>query len=105
MLQLIKDGKAPHGACCPSKIEAKALFALDVDDEIWQDVGLDDDVPGTEPPPWLANNDVRDGIKALLERDRCLEEEARLQHECRSMQEWFSEEWRIIDLLLTATSE
>ncbi|GLB34365.1 hypothetical protein LshimejAT787_0112490 [Lyophyllum shimeji] len=99
MAKMIKDKKAPRGARCPAKIDVKGLFALDVDDSIWQDVGLDDDEdPEVEPPPWLSNEGVRNGIKAMLERDRCVEEEARLRHECRSMREWFAEEWRIVSV-------
>ena len=51
------------------------LFALDIDDAIWQDVGLaGEDL--MDPPLWMCDEDVRRGIKALLELDRCLEEEA-----------------------------
>ncbi|KAF5374692.1 hypothetical protein D9615_008922 [Tricholomella constricta] len=38
MQSLIDSRKAPHGAICPPHIETKGLFALDVDDEIWQDL-------------------------------------------------------------------
>ncbi|KAG6904167.1 hypothetical protein DXG01_012127, partial [Tephrocybe rancida] len=92
METLIKARKAPPRALCPDKIEMKGLFALDVDDAIWQDVGLDEG-SNEAPPPWLANESVRVGIRALLERDRCTEEEHRLRHECRSMRVWLSEEW------------
>ncbi|KAF8078230.1 hypothetical protein FPV67DRAFT_1403470 [Lyophyllum atratum] len=99
MAQMIKDKKAPRGAQCPPKIATKGLFALDVDDSIWQDVGLDDDEdPEVEPPLWLSNDSVRSSIKAMLERDRCLEEQARLRHECRSLRQWFSEEWAIVNV-------
>ncbi|KAG6903910.1 hypothetical protein DXG01_014048, partial [Tephrocybe rancida] len=91
MEALIKARKAPPRAICPEKIETKGLFALDVDDTIWQDIGLDGGF-NEAPPPWLANESVRAGIRALLERDRCIEEEHRLCHECRSMRVWLSEE-------------
>jgi hypothetical protein len=56
------------------------LFALDIDDTIWQDVGLaDEDL--MDPPLWMCDEDVRRGIKVLLELDHCLEEEAHLVHE------------------------
>ncbi|RDB27721.1 hypothetical protein Hypma_003286 [Hypsizygus marmoreus] len=87
MAKLIKERKAPRGARCPQKINSKGLFALDVDDEIWQDVGLDDDMPGTEPPPWLSN-------------DR-----NRLRHECRAMREWFAEEWLTLNVTYDSTDD
>jgi hypothetical protein len=42
------------------------LFKLDVDDDIWQDVGLGDSIGGL-PPAWLADEKVCLGIKSLLE--------------------------------------
>ena len=92
----IEDGRAPHGAICPEKIESSGLFALDVDDAIWQDVGLNDNGPD-KLPLWLCDAEVRRGILAMLDLDRCKEEELRLQHERRAMQEWFSEEWGIVN--------
>ncbi|KAG6904184.1 hypothetical protein DXG01_012007, partial [Tephrocybe rancida] len=104
MAALIQARKAPPRALCPEKIETKGLFALDVDDAIWQDVGLDEG-SNEVPPPWLASESVRAGIRALLERDRCMEEEHCLRHECRSMHVWLSEEWRIVNLALGADDE
>ncbi|KAG6835143.1 hypothetical protein H0H93_004459, partial [Arthromyces matolae] len=93
--RMIDEKKAPRRAQRPSKIDLKGLFSLDVDSDIWQDVDVeDDDASRSEPPAWLAVENVREGIKALLERDRCMEEENRLRHECRSMVQWFSEEWK-----------
>ncbi|KAG6912636.1 hypothetical protein DXG01_013197, partial [Tephrocybe rancida] len=99
MQQLFDKGKAPRGAICPKQLELKGIFDLDVDDTIWEDIGLEEGMPAA-PPPWLADEDVHAGIKAMLERDRCLEEEVRLQHECRSMRVWLSEEWRLVNLAL-----
>ncbi|KAJ7106146.1 hypothetical protein C8R44DRAFT_834353 [Mycena epipterygia] len=75
--KLIKDGKAPRGAIAPLPIPSAELWQLDVDDGIWQDVGLDDDdgQPGGAPPLWLADEKVREGIKAMLEVDQCNEED------------------------------
>jgi len=62
----IQDGRAPHGAIFPKKIESSGLFTLDVDDAVWQDVGLINN--GTEEPPlWLCNANVRSGILAMLD--------------------------------------
>lgn len=97
MARLIRERKAPLGSVCPTKIERKGLFALDVDDNIWQDIGLDDGSTETEPPLWLCDDRVREGIKALLELDRCTEEEERLRGECQAMRHWFAEEWNILN--------
>ncbi|KAG6913351.1 hypothetical protein DXG01_007517, partial [Tephrocybe rancida] len=86
MAALIQARKAPPRALCPEKIETKGLFALDVDDAIWQDVGLDEG-SNEVPPPW------------------CMEEEHRLRHECHSMRVWLSEEWQIVNLALGADDE
>ncbi|KAG6905017.1 hypothetical protein DXG01_005596, partial [Tephrocybe rancida] len=74
MEQLIINSKAPRGAICPKQLELKGIFDLDVDDTIWEDIGLEEGTPAA-PPPWLADEDMRVGIKALLERDHCIEEE------------------------------
>lgn len=104
MRELIAQGKAPEGATVPEKVEMAGLFTLDVDDAIWQDVGLaDEDLPN--PPLWMCNDDVRRGIKALLEVDRCREEEDRLVHERQALQVWFSEEWKIVTDGCAATGE
>ncbi|KAG6805150.1 hypothetical protein H0H92_000519, partial [Tricholoma furcatifolium] len=95
LANMIEAGKAPPGVVAPQKIETKGLFALDVDDTIWQDIGLaaDENSINITPPAWLADESVRSGIKAVLEHDRCIEELERLQRECRSMRLWLAEEW------------
>ena len=65
---------------------------LDVDDEIWQDVGLAES--DADPPPWLADENVWAGIRYLWERDQCVEEEDRLQREWCHLQEWLLGEWQ-----------
>ncbi|KAG6834316.1 hypothetical protein H0H93_010514 [Arthromyces matolae] len=74
--RMINDKKAPRRAQCPPKIDVKGLFLLDVDSHIWQDVILEDDEASrSEPPAWMAVENVWEGIKALLEHDRCAEEQ------------------------------
>lgn len=97
--RIIERREAPLGAIAPSQIDHDQLFNLDVDDEIWQDIGLDEGPASTNEadplsvPRWLADQAVRDGIRALLELDRCQEEEARLKLERCALQEWLIEEW------------
>ncbi|GBE80402.1 hypothetical protein SCP_0301170 [Sparassis crispa] len=90
---LIKQRKAPRYAVSPQLIQGNGLFKLDVDDDIWQDVGLDDDDDIAAVPHWLGDETVCEGIKNRLLLDRCNEEEERLREERCSLQEWFAEEW------------
>ncbi|KAJ7084729.1 hypothetical protein C8R44DRAFT_545575, partial [Mycena epipterygia] len=97
--QLVRDKNSPRGALAPRQIPDGQLWKLDVDDEIWEDVGLDDNETEqqTAPPPWLCDDDVRAGIKALLQIDRCREEDVRLKKERAAMQVWFAEEWVLVN--------
>jgi len=91
---LIRQGKAPLGAIRPLDIPHEGIFKLDVDDEIWQDVGLDEESDGA-PPLWLSDEGIRLGITKLLDLDRCEEEEMRLIRERRALQQWMLEEWKV----------
>ena len=91
MVALIHQGKAPQGSISSLPIPRDGLFKLDVDDDIWQDIGLNDDSNGL-PPAWLADEKVCLGIKSLLELRHC-EEENHLLKERKVLVEWFSEEW------------
>lgn len=92
---LITKGEAPTSAVPPKPIPRDGLFKLDVDDDIWQDVGLDDD-QSVEIPGWLGDDKVREGIRAMLELDRCNEEKVRVMQERTALQEWFVEEWNAV---------
>jgi hypothetical protein len=94
---LAKQRQVPHTAFLPRPIDTENLFALDVDDNVWDDAGLDDSEDGAVPP-WLGSKDVHAGIKYLLLRDRCIEEEGRLKRERAAMQMWMQEEWEILQL-------
>ena len=99
MQTLIQQKKAPKNSVAPLKIEMEGLFDLDVDDDIWLDIGLgyeEEEEDETIPPLWLSNDMVRAGIRALLDRDRCREDSARILGERNAMQEWFSEEWQVV---------
>ncbi|KAJ7702621.1 hypothetical protein B0H16DRAFT_1347489, partial [Mycena metata] len=97
---LILDRHAPRKAIAPLPIPSKGLWKLDVDDAIFQNIGLDERVNGEaddNPPLWLSDKRVRTGIKAMLELDRCNEEDARLQRERCALQVWFAEEWEVVN--------
>lgn len=90
---MIKVKKAPQGTIAPTPIPARGLYQLDVDDAIWQDIGLDDDAA---PALWLVDNKVRAGIRAMLQKDRCAEEAPRLLRERRHLRVWFATEWKAV---------
>lgn len=89
---MVNHKVAPAGAVVPEVIPAGALWTLDVDDAIWQDIGLED-VLNPTPPLWLKDDKVRAGIRHLLNYDRAIEEERRLLEERRSIQECAVLEW------------
>ncbi|KAI6016369.1 hypothetical protein BKA83DRAFT_4060166 [Pisolithus microcarpus] len=95
---MIRLSRAPPGAIPPTPIPSKGLFQLDVDSDIWQDVGLGEGLP--DPPQWLADEDVHKGIRFMLEVDRCNEEERRLSRERTILQEWFAVEWHHVQVAL-----
>lgn len=100
----VKAKRAPAGAVLPSPIDCSRLFDLDIDDSIWEDIGLENDDDDKELPAWLSSDDMRSAIKAHLGLDRCLEEELRLRHELSALQEWFREEWFCLKSLLDCMS-
>ncbi|KAJ3990653.1 hypothetical protein F5050DRAFT_1813708 [Lentinula boryana] len=103
LARLIEQRKATRNAVPPKAIDMDKLFSLDVDDDIWLDIGLgydndnDNDNDNTAPPLWLSNEKIREGIRALLDRDRCEEERGRLLAERDAMQQWFHEEWQVLE--------
>lgn len=102
MITLLERGQAPVGATIPMEINRDRVFAMDVDNNIWQDIGLTEEDDGQAIPLWLGDENVRRGIRARLELDRCIEEEARLRRERSTIQEWFIEEWNATMLARTA---
>jgi len=78
MIKQIQDNKASSHSIAPVPINREHLFALDVDDDIWQDVGLDEH-ESEVIPGWLGNEKIREGIKAMLTAKRCAEEIARIK--------------------------
>ncbi|KAF8127341.1 hypothetical protein K438DRAFT_1646448 [Mycena galopus ATCC 62051] len=103
--KIIKNGGAPRGLIAPVTIPPKGLWQLDVDDAIFQDVGLDDRYGDDNPPLWLSDNNVRKGINAVLQLDRCDEEERRLWRENSALRVWFREEWEIVTKAIEGAGE
>ncbi|KAG1765260.1 hypothetical protein EV702DRAFT_950456, partial [Suillus placidus] len=81
----------PPNAIAPNPISPAGIFDLDVDADIWQDIGLNDIVP--EPPDWLADEVTCAVIRLVLEIDQCNEENLHMKVECCALQEWAIVEW------------
>ncbi|KAJ7085196.1 hypothetical protein B0H15DRAFT_783307 [Mycena belliarum] len=98
---LIKTKKAPRGAVAPTPVPSTGIYKLDIDDEIWQDLGLTEE-EGV-PPLWLSDDSVRSGIRALLQKDRCAEEAPRLLREREHLQIWFATEWEAVSKAISVS--
>lgn len=98
---MIQTGAAPRGARAPRLIDRDKLFSLDVDEAIWDD----DDHDESETALWQCNEEVRRGIRLMLQYDRCIEEERQLRRERTAMQEWFVEEWQSTQKALDTVGE
>ncbi|KAG6824286.1 hypothetical protein H0H92_007329 [Tricholoma furcatifolium] len=68
-----------------------------------QDVWISE-APEEEAPRWLQDVSVRNGIRAMLKVDRCLEERRRLGLESDNLCRWFSRELLAVRLALTNPS-
>ncbi|KAJ7809346.1 hypothetical protein B0H14DRAFT_2867323 [Mycena olivaceomarginata] len=100
----IREHRAPARTIPPERIDMRTLYALDVDDAIWQDVGLEDDEDRGVPPLWLSDDLVRSGIRAMLQIERADEEDAMLRKEARGLRIWFIEEWEVLNLAMENTA-
>ena len=92
---MIRTTPGLTGKAAPTPIDPNCLFNVDLDESIWQDCGLGDDGDG-DAPSWAADESVREGIRWMLELDRCNEERERLMDERSALQEWFMEEWECV---------
>jgi hypothetical protein len=57
-----------------------------------------------EVPRWLEDADVREGIRAILKVDRCLEERRRLGLEADNLCRWFGQELSAVEVALATPS-
>ncbi|KAF9503184.1 hypothetical protein BS47DRAFT_1402659 [Hydnum rufescens UP504] len=92
MIKLRGQQRIPRNAVIPPPIDIKGLFNLDVDNDIWQDVGLADDEFEGKVLPWLGDEDVRNGIQLVQELTNCRDELSLCEQELYSLQLWFEEE-------------
>ncbi|KAF9505373.1 hypothetical protein BS47DRAFT_1368124 [Hydnum rufescens UP504] len=105
MIKLRRWHGIPHNAVIPPPIEMKGLFSLDVDNDIWQDIGLADDEFGGQVPPWLGDEDVRNGIQIVQEIMNCHDELYLCECERSSLQHWFNDELAALITVLQASKD
>ncbi|KAF9503945.1 hypothetical protein BS47DRAFT_1309035 [Hydnum rufescens UP504] len=103
MIKLRGRRGIPRNAVIPPPIEMKGLFSLDVDNDIWQDIGLADDEFGGQVPPWLGDEDVRNGIQIVQEIMNCHDELYLCERERSSLQHWFNDESAALIAVLQAS--
>ncbi|KAG1851783.1 hypothetical protein C8R48DRAFT_810421 [Suillus tomentosus] len=85
------------GIPLPSPLPTK-LAELRGDPSLMEDVWI---TPSTgQVPRWLEDADVRDGIRALLKRERCREEQKRLGTEADNLCRFFGDELAALELAL-----
>ncbi|KAF9515416.1 hypothetical protein BS47DRAFT_1360995 [Hydnum rufescens UP504] len=82
-------------AYVPPELVMEGLFNLDIDQDIWENADMVD-FEGGEIPLWLANKEVRDGIRAAQEVKSCQEELHQCDVEYSNLCAWFVEEYEAV---------
>jgi hypothetical protein len=85
------------GVPLPTPLPTK-LADLRKDQTLMEDVWITPSVG--DVPRWIEDTDVRDGIQALLKRERCREEQHRIGHEADNLCRWFGAELTALELAL-----
>ncbi|KAG2111091.1 hypothetical protein DEU56DRAFT_936200, partial [Suillus clintonianus] len=85
------------GVPLPAALPTK-LADLRNDQTLMEDVWITPSVG--DVPRWMEDADVRDGIRALLKRERCHEEQRRLGLEADNLCRWFGDELAALELAL-----
>ncbi|KAG6862631.1 hypothetical protein C0991_011149, partial [Blastosporella zonata] len=69
---------------------------------LYEDIWITKDIK--ECPLWLTKPRVRDGIRAVLKMDRCLEEQERLTQEAENLCRWFGRELQALEATIALPS-
>ncbi|KAG1878248.1 hypothetical protein F4604DRAFT_1880298 [Suillus subluteus] len=85
------------GVPLPAPLPTK-LADLRNDQTLMEDVWITPSVG--DVPHWIEDTDVRDGIQALLKRERCREEQRRIGLEADNLCRWFGTELAALELTL-----
>ena len=100
-LDQLKTSK-PHAygdKVVPEAIKVEDLFKLNLSEELWWDGSLDLE-PQSDPPAWLSDEDVQEGIRFILQKDRAEEEIVCLRWEMMALHCSFLEKFLSVDQAL-----
>jgi hypothetical protein len=91
MMKLRGKGGVAKDAYIPPEIRS-SVYKLDVDEDIWQVPHHEDmaDFPDGKVPAWLADKEVRNGIRGAQELVNCGEELKRCKAELSNLRCWFA---------------
>ncbi|KAK1219275.1 hypothetical protein PQX77_018011 [Marasmius sp. AFHP31] len=82
----------------PSRLPTQLQSLRDMEtSHLWEDVWIS---KTDTPPKWLIDKDIRKGIRAFLNVDRCAEERARLDAEVANLLSWFTCELQALMLMV-----
>ena len=88
MEDMVSQGAAPINVNIPASMADAKLWDLDVDDDVWMNIAQDARFKNKDLPKWLCDAPTKQGIRAMLEVQRCDEELERLDHERGVMYSW-----------------
>ena len=66
MQALMLQGDAPIGSKVPPSVNSENLWDLDVDNDLWMEITLDDQFQDKDAPKWLCDKPTKTGICAML---------------------------------------
>jgi hypothetical protein len=98
MQDAVSQGIAPINIQIPASMGNAKLWDLDVDDDVWMDIAQDAHFEKKNLPKWLYDIPTKQGIRAMLEVQRCDEELEWLDHECGVMYSWLQAQAEQLDL-------
>ena len=77
-------------ATIPPLLDIPELFNPDANNSMWMDDSLNDDEEERQPPAYLADPKMQDGILGWLALQRCEEEQPQLLGEMEGLIHWMS---------------
>lgn len=77
-------------ATIPPLLDIPELFNPDANNSMWMDASLNDNDEESQPPGYLADPKMQDGILGWLALQRCEEEQSRLLGEMEGLICWIS---------------